>query len=575
MENNELHNKLIELQAQLEEANDTIEAIRTGQIDALVVNGADGLQLFTLKNTDQTYRLFIEQMSEGAVTLNPQHQILYSNSQFADLLQLPLEKVIGRDFFQFIRPPDLDYAEKLIHQAWKVGVKGEFQLIKGNGQLIPVLVSLKTLNLDEGPSMSIILTDLTALKDSQRILELKNKQLQDSQLAIQHLNNNLEKTVELRTSELEFNIEGRIKVEEELRINEARLTSILQTMSEGLCILDHKGRIVFANTMAQQLFDLAEDEILKRDFFTMQKESFSIAGKSLKKQHHPIAGLMMSLKPIYDHEILIRNAKDENLYLSINASALLDNKGKLDSVVATFIDVTNRRKIALQKDEFISVASHELKTPLTSLKASMQLLSRVMELNKTSEKIPKLMDLANTNLTKVVRLTEDLMNVSKIQHGPLPLHKEWVNLLELINECVAQIIDGKPIKVTIEGELESKVYADKQRIEQVLINLLNNAVKYAPESERIAIRIEQLKGFKKVVVQDFGKGIAADKLVNLFDRYYQVDPAGNQVSGLGLGLYISSEIIQRHGGAIAVESKIGEGSTFSFTLPEIENDAVY
>ncbi len=557
MENSEQHRKLIdelaEIRAQLDEANDTIDAIRSGQIDALVVNGKDGHQLFTLKSTDQTYRIFIEQMTESAITLNGEHKVLYSNSQFANLLQLPLEKVIGRSFTKFIRSEDVDYVDKLINQAWKNSTKGEFQLVKENGQLIPVLVSLKTLDLDEGPSMSIILTDLSALKETQRILELKNIQLQDTQLAIQNLNNNLEKTVALRTNEL--------------RENEARLTSILTTMSEGLCILDNEGKITFANTMAQQLFELSEAQILERDYFSVQKESFSIDGKSLKRQQHPIAELMQSLSSIYDYEILIRNANDENLYLSINASPLLDEDDKLSGIVATFIDVTNRRKIALQKDEFISVASHELKTPLTSLKASMQLLSRVMEVNRESEKVPALMDLANTNLTKVVRLTEDLMNVSKIQHGPLPLNKEPVKLVELIQECGNQIIDGKPIELRIEGELTATVNADKQRVEQVMINLLNNAVKYAPESKLIKVSIGHIEGFKKVAVQDFGRGIPEDKLSNLFDRYYQVDPAGKQVSGMGLGLYISSEIIQRHGGTISVESKLNQGTIFSFTLP--------
>ena len=177
------------------------------------------------------------------------------------------------------------------------------------------------------------------------------------------------------------------------------------------------------------------------------------------------------------------------------------------------------------------------------------------------------MELANANLTKVVRLTEDLMNVSKIQHGPLPLNKEFVKLVEVIQECGNQIIDGKPIELKIEGELTAVVHADKQRIEQVIINLLNNAVKYAPESKLIKVTIEHIDGFKKVAVQDFGKGIPEDKLLNLFDRYYQVDPSGKQVSGMGLGLYISSEIIQRHGGSMYVESKLNEGTTFSFTLP--------
>ena len=112
-----------------------------------------------------------------------------------------------------------------------------------------------------------------------------------------------------------------------------------------------------------------------------------------------------------------------------------------------------------------------------------------------------------------------------------------------------------------------EVYADIQRLDQVLTNLVNNAVKYAPESNRINLRIEQIKGFIKVSVQDYGIGIPPEKLRRIFDRYYRVDLSGNQISGLGLGLYISAEIIRRHGGEINIESELGKGSTFWFTIP--------
>ena len=121
--------------------------------------------------------------------------------------------------------------------------------------------------------------------------------------------------------------------------------------------------------------------------------------------------------------------------------------------------------------------------------------------------------------------------------------------------------------ITINGDNEIAVFADKHRIEQVIVNLLNNAVKYSPKSKRIDIFIKQEADAVQVAIQDFGIGIPLEKQAHLFDRYYRVDYSGNQYSGLGLGLYISSEIVKKHEGTIGVKSRPGEGSTFWFTLP--------
>src|SRR3954469_9109204 len=134
---------------QLEEATDTIEAIRSGEIDALIVKEKDGHQLYTLKSADQTYRIFIEQMTEGALTLSPENIILYCNSQFASLVQLPLEKVIGQLFVNFITPDYQKEYAAYIQKAWNENIKGKGTSQATSGKAVPVLLSLKTLPLDE------------------------------------------------------------------------------------------------------------------------------------------------------------------------------------------------------------------------------------------------------------------------------------------------------------------------------------------------------------------------------------------------------------------------------------------
>ncbi len=564
----ELLAELHETYMQLEEANDTIEAIRSGGVDALVVKQDDGLQIFTLKSSDHSYRIFIEQMTQGAVTLNHDGHILYCNSQFALMVKYPLEKVTGQIFVRFITVADQPKVEALISEAWNGDIKGELNLVDSDGSAIPVLLSLKTLDLDEGISLSVIVTDLSQQKAGQKLLQQKNEQLEHAQTIARQLHANLEQTVKDRTAELETNIQGKIKVEEKLRSNQERLTSILETMAEGVVIVDADGKPTYSNPMAQKILRVDEQGFLQRQYGDHRWQSFFIDGRPLPHAEHPLYKMMANNHDaVYDQEIAIRPNGADLVYISINAATLRDDEGKITGGVCTFMDVTNRRKIAQQKDEFISVASHELKTPLTSLKASMQLLTRLFGSDPESKKLPGLIEMANKNLSKIVQLTEDLMNVAKLQHGQLVLNKTVFDLAEMVNECCENLTIGGSHKLVIQGDKTLRICADRLRIDQVMINLVNNAIKYAPDSAEIIVHIEQLTAAVKVSVQDFGIGIPPEKLRHLFDRYYRADPSGIQFSGLGLGLYISHEIIERHGGQMGVVSTVGQGSTFWFTLP--------
>ena len=175
----------------------------------------------------------------------------------------------------------------------------------------------------------------------------------------------------------------------------------------------------------------------------------------------------------------------------------------------------------------------------------------------------------DAQLNKLTLLIEDLLNGSRIEHGKLEFQEDWFDLNEVAKETVEQIQSTtSKHRIRIEGRVNRRVWGDKDRIGQVLTNLLTNAVKYSPQADTIIVRLATTQDAVVVSVQDFGIGIEQEHLNHIFERFHRIsDPEEKTYPGLGIGLYIAHEIIQRHGGTLTVESEKGKGSRFSFTLP--------
>ena len=225
-------------------------------------------------------------------------------------------------------------------------------------------------------------------------------------------------------------------------------------------------------------------------------------------------------------------------------------------------------ELIVKKDEFMSIASHELKTPITSLKASLQVVERMANKNEVLEPVVPFVQKASKQVNKLTEIIHDLLDVTRMQAGKLELNKTYFNLTEVIKECADQCqAEDNRHEIKIDAASILMVHADKNRLDQVLNNFLTNAIKYSPDSNRVSIKAENLgNGTVKVSVTDYGIGIPDDKIENIFDRFYRVENTSKNYSGIGLGLYISSEIIKRHNGQIGVESILGKGSTFWFII---------
>ncbi len=237
------------------------------------------------------------------------------------------------------------------------------------------------------------------------------------------------------------------------------------------------------------------------------------------------------------------------------------------------LDITERKELDKRKDEFISVASHELKTPVTSLKGFLNLLQRSLAI-QGDEKALHYLTRMNAQVNKLTNLINDLLDLSKMHTGKLAYREERFDMDALVQEIVENVQETTQThQLLLEGQTQAEVSGDRDRIGQVLINLLNNAIKYSPQADTVQVRISRDQNNILVSVQDFGVGIAKEHQQRIFERFYQVtDHKEKTYPGLGIGLYISLDIVKRHGGQVWVESQQGKGSTFYFTLPVMEKE---
>jgi len=271
--------------------------------------------------------------------------------------------------------------------------------------------------------------------------------------------------------------------------------------------------------------------------------------------------------PSFSLETVLRKKDGSLIWCQVTSILFKDNGETLGYTIIE--DITGQHKLREQKEEFISVASHELKTPVTSLNVSLQLLNRLLDKKEPDlDHLRKLALSAEKSTGKLSHLIGDLLNLTKIEQGQLALNRTTFPAAELISSCCNPVQADSTHEWKYEGNLDVMLYADAQKVEQVLVNLVNNAIKYAPKSPDITLKVESLPSAVKISVIDRGPGIAPEHVDQLFERYFRVDGEQNRKSGLGLGLYISAEIIRRHGGEIGVHSKVGEGTMFWFTLPD-------
>lgn len=354
---------------------------------------------------------------------------------------------------------------------------------------------------------------------------------------------------------LELEVQERKEAQVYMRSEIDHFHLMLEALPQIAFTLNHEGVVNFVN---KKWFDYSSSD---QEFPETHPEDLKIQEEFLQCTREGKA---------LESEFRIKNRDSGDYrYHLLRMSPVYQNE-KVKNWVGTFTDIDDQKKVEKEKDEFLSIASHELKTPLTSIKAFIQLLERKMTRDETNTDVV-FVKKALDQIEKLNTLITDLLDVSKIENGKLKINKEHSDLEQLINNTVDTILqtsNNRNIKIDRNFENRKQLIPlDILRIEQVLINFLTNAIKYSPENNQIIVTTSTNESEVKVSVTDFGIGISPLKQDAVFRKFYRVEESSVQFQGMGIGLFICSEIIKQHNGTIGIVSKLNQGSTFYFTLP--------
>ncbi len=371
------------------------------------------------------------------------------------------------------------------------------------------------------------------------------------------------------------NITERKLAEEELAGRASQMEAMFEAMIDGMILCDKEGRIVRANRAFQDL--LALDRC--PDYYAMSPQEHLELLALRDMQGRPLLAAQMPLTRALRGEVIegpttvdvrMRALDGRELDANITAAPVRDSAGRIEGAVAVFRDVTERRQLEAERAHLMSMVSHELKAPLAVIGLANSVIRRRAARQQPAS--PDALIHLNEGVARMTRLVNDLVDASGLDTDHLTLQRAPTDLRDLCYQVAGEQMGMTGRLVTLDLPQEPvQLDLDAVRINQVLANLLSNALKYSPPDRSVSVRLRRTSGAVCVEVRDEGPGIPAEAQSHIFERFYRVP--GIQVQhgsgvGLGLGLYICRRLVELHGGTVGVESSEGKGSTFWFTLPQ-------
>ncbi|TCD00378.1 ATP-binding protein [Pedobacter psychroterrae] len=353
-------------------------------------------------------------------------------------------------------------------------------------------------------------------------------------------------------------VTGQVLARQQAEATERRFQFMLNAIPQQVWTADPEGQLNYVNQVVSNDFGYPGPEIVGQGWQAFIHPD-DLPSCLLAWQQ------ALSTGKEYLTEFRLKFANGEYNWHLTRAVPLIE-EGKISLWLGTNTNIQQQKQNEQQKDEFLSIASHELKTPLTGIKAFTQLMQRSADLERTATYIEKSTD----NIHRLEKLINDLLDVTKINAGKLSYDLQPFNFSQMLKDAVESAQLTTSHQITLAQTEGLTITGDRLRLEQVINNFLSNAIKYSPDGIEVIVKSHLAGDALIVSVQDFGIGIQEQHVQRLFDRYYRIDNSAMRFEGLGLGLFISSEILKRHMGTFWIESEPGKGSTFYFRLPLTE-----
>lgn len=425
----------------------------------------------------------------------------------------------------------------------------EAELLSVNQELSQALEELQATNEELESSAEALHSANRELNATVAALSEANKQLEEAQQSLMEMNAELEERVRRRTQRLQ-------ELQQAAEGEAERLRFMLNAIPQQVWTTDADGKLLAVNGILSNDLGYPADEILEMGLpHFAHPEDLSLIFEAWQEA-------LRSGTP-YTAEYRLRFA--DGIYRwHLGRAVPMIEAGKVTFWLGTNTNIDTQKENEQRKDEFLSIASHELKTPLTSIKSFNQMMNRVRDGQQMGVYIQK----SFNNILRLERLINDLLDVTKINAGKMIYDMQPFNLLDMVRETIDNVqLTVSSHEIILNSGDAFEVVGDRMRLEQVLVNLLDNAIKYSPGGEEVLVRVSKEVDSAIIGVQDYGVGIDKRNLTKLFDRYYRSDNTAMRFEGLGLGLFISAEILRRHHGTYWLESEPGQGSTFYFRLP--------
>lgn len=356
---------------------------------------------------------------------------------------------------------------------------------------------------------------------------------------------------------------GQYLVRKQAEEENKRLAALVLSSADAIIALSADRTIDSWNEGAQRLYGYESAEVIGKPVSILLAPEKTDEFEELLEQ-------IYENKRVENVENVHRHKNGSPVYVSLSLSAVNDEQGNMTGISISGRDISEKKEAEKRVSEFYSTVSHELRTPLTSIRASLGL----MEGGKAGElavKAQRLVQIARTESERLIRLINDILDLRKIEAGKLDLKVERTDADELVAatiDSIKSMAEAAGVKLKTEGDFHCELLCDRDRLTQVLTNLISNAIKFSPKDSAVLVRGEKQDHALRLSVVDAGPGIPADQITKLFGKFQQLDSSSTRSKGgTGLGLAISKALVEQHGGKIGLDTEVGKGSTFWFETP--------